>query len=389
MRLVALFSIFPILALEACKGCASATDTGKPEGTDDPVLEDTSDHGAWLSMRATQDGKPAIAYYDRTNDALGFAIGTVSADKVTWASERVDSYPDDAGLNPGDAGKYAAMVVAGDGSIWVSYQDTNQGTAKYAHRTGTNVWEVGVADVGGGSSSDAGYWTSIALDASGNPLIAHYDQGKVSLRVARWNGSSFTGEVVYEGEDYIPADSADTADVAQPGAAGEYAKLLVAGGKEYIAFYDRGWGALRLATNSGSGWSVEIVDNNGNTGQWPDLVMNGDKLAIAYHDVLTEDLRLAVGTPGNFDLETVDAGDHVGADTNIWLDGNGYGIAYFDGANNDMKVATGSPGSWKIGTVGTTGAAVGFHNESVELGGTRYVASYDYTNRNVWFEALE
>ena len=52
-----------------------------PEGSE----EEVGDVGSWLSMAPTADGKPAIAYYDRTYDALGFAVGTISS----GAAERV------------------------------------------------------------------------------------------------------------------------------------------------------------------------------------------------------------------------------------------------------------------------------------------------------------
>lgn len=377
-----------LVATFALSGCKDTEETkNDPVGQDDPVPEDPHDIGAWLSMGAMPDGKPAVAFYDRTSDALGFAIGTVKDGAVTWATEEVDSYPDSNGLNPGDAGKYASMAIASDGVVWIAYQDTSNGVLKYAKRDASGAWTTGNADAGGGPGSDAGYWASMRIDASGNPVVAHYDNNKSTLRVARWNGASFSAEVVYEGTDYTPTD---TAGEYAEGNAGEYAKLYVADdGTEYIAFYDRAWGALRLASGNASGYSVELVDDSADVGQWPDLLVDGATVTVAYHDVTNQDLKLATGRAGGpWTTEIVDDGAYVGADTVLYANGSDPAILYFDGANNDLKRASKSGGTWSRETMGGDGAAVGYHNESVIAGGTRYAACYDYTNRTIWFSAL-
>lgn len=394
MRVSALlFAAFAPLLLQGCKGCTKEppVEDEDPVGVDEPA--DPHDIGAWLSMRAMPDGRPAVSFYDRTADALGFAIGTLDdAGAVTWAIEEVDSYPDANGLNPGDAGRYTSMAVGSDGVVWVVYQDSSNGTLKYARRDAGGAWTLGNADTGGGPSFDSGYWASVALDSSGNPVAAHYDAAKGTLRVARWNGTAFTATVAYEGTDYVPTD---TGSETVGGNAGEYGKIAIAAdGTEYIAFYDRAWGALRLASGNPGGYSVELVDHSSlgsaaDVGQWPDLLVDGANLSIAYHDVTNQDLKLARGRAGGpWDIETLDTGDHVGADSAIYAGGSDPAVLYFDGANNDMKLARKSGGSWALETVGATGAAVGYHNETIELGGTRYVASYDYTNRGIWFSAL-
>ncbi len=373
------------LALQACDGCSDQKLTAIDKGPDEDTF--TDDFGSWLSMRTLSNGTPVIAYYNRTYDALGLATGKVANDgTASWTHERVDSFPDKNGLNPGDAGKYASMQIASGDQIWIAYQDTSNGSLKYAHR-GDGTWDIGTADTGSGGNPDAGYWASLALDPSGNPVIAHHDEGKGNLRVARWNGSAFAGAVVAEGEDFVPSDGTATklADV------GEYAKLLIgADGTEYIAYYDRAFGALRLATGGSSGFSSELVagaDGIADVGQWPDLYLDGSTLNIAYQDVTNQDLKLASGTPGSFALETVDSADFVGADSAIFKDAS-LGIAYFDGVANDMKVAHKNGDAWESTAVVSDGA-LGYHNESVKIGENRYAACYDYTKRTVWFSALK
>lgn len=383
MRALAPLFLLPLsLVLEV--GCHK--DKPSEEGDKTPTVtepeEAPHDIGAWLSMKATPDGKPAVAFYDRTEDALGYAVGTVSGTEVSWAREKVDSYRDEEGLNPGDAGKYASMAIAADGTVWIAYQDTSNGSLKYARRDpASGTWTTAVADIGGGRSSDAGYWASIALAPGDAPVIAHYDKGEGTLRVARWNGTAFAGAVAYEGED-----STDTAGTVEANT-GEYAKLLITpDGSEYLAFYDRASGSLRLATGSGGSWSVETVDNAGDVGAWPDLVLDGSTLHIAYQDLGNQDLKLASGTPGSFSVQTLDTGDYVGADAAIYVDGGQVGAFYFDGVANDLKRGTLS-GSWSAAKLAGDDGALGYHNETVSIGGHRYVACYDYTHRTIWFSS--
>lgn len=388
MRAVApvLLLAFAPLAMPGCKQEPDKnTDNGGTEPTSD-TEEVAHDIGAWLSMKALPDGTIGLAYYDRTVDALGFAVGTLVEGGIDWAREEVDSFPADNGLNPGDAGKYASLAVAADGTAWIGYQDTSNGTLKFAKRdAATKAWTVGIADIGGGGRSDAGYWASVALAPGDAPVIAHYDQGEGELRVARWNGTAFVGAIAAEGEDYVPTDTAETQADAN---VGEYAKLLIgADGKEYLAFYDRAFGALKLASGTAGAYTVETVDDSANVGTWPDLALEGEMLHIAYQDVTNQDLKLASGTPGAFSVQTIDSGDYRGADAAIFVDNGAVGAFYFDGVNNDLLKGTLSGGSWSGGKAGGDGAAIGYHNETVSVGGTRYVASYDYTNRTIWFAA--
>lgn len=369
--------------LQGCKGCGDETEV-KPKEVIDPRL--ANDIGSWLSMRVNGDGKPAIAYYDRTADALGYAVGTISADgAVSWKTEEADSYPDENGLNPGDAGRYASLAFAKDGTPWIVYQDTTNGTLKYA-RKGDGAWDSGLADKGTGSRSDAGYWSSLAIDKDGNPVAVHYDKGGQNLRIARWDGSKFNGAVVDEGEDFV---SADTAADTIPANVGEYADIAVGDdGKEYIAYYDRAWGALRLAVGNGTSFSISTIDDVGDVGQWPDIVVSDGTIYVAYQDVGAQNLKFASGKEGAFTTEVVDTSSFTGADTSLWVEGSSVGILYFDGVNNDQKRAKKDGAAWKIETTVGVDGALGYHNESVEVDGVWYGACYNYTTRTISFAAL-
>ena len=88
------------------------------------------------------------------------------------------------------------------------------------------------------------------------------------------------------------------------------------------------------------------------------------------------------------DLETIDADDYVGSDTELFTVDGDIGILYFDGRYNNMKAATHDANGWATETLGGDDGAVGFFNETIESNGTRYVASYDYTHKHLFWKAL-
>ena len=387
--------------LPSCDCSKTNEDTGEP--TQPTLCEDpdpTWDRGEWLSMAAMPDGNPVMAFYNRTKGGLEVAIGEMLGEQTRWCYEQVDGFADSSGMDTGDRGKYATVAVdpSGSGTVWVAYQDATNRNLRYAKRTTTlklggapgtelleTTWETGMADTGGGATPDAGSYASLAIDANGNPVVAHYDKGKGELRVAHWNGTGFTGESVDAGSD-ATADDGSTI----PADVGAFSHLYVdSSGTEYIAYYDAAWGRLLLAVGSTGAYTTYTVDDSGDVGQWPSIWLDGDTIHISYHDVGNQDLKHAYGKAGSFKVETVDDGEYAGADSEIFAFGSYPGILYFSGQDNDMKLATYDGSSWKTTTVAGDGAALGFHIEVTEIGGKHYAACYDYTNRNIWFSTID
>ena len=343
------------------------------------VLE--ADHGQWLSMDVSPDGQLAVTYYDRSMDAIGFAAGEPREDgAVFWNYEEVDGYPDDQGLNTGDRGKFTSMKIADDGRVWASYYDATNKSLRAAFRD-RGVWTSEVADTGSGLSPDAGLWTSLDLDADGNPVVAHYDAKKGALRVARRDSAgSWTAAEVFVGE---PVGET-------PAGGGQMGQLVIADGVEHIVFYDAGNGSLNLLEGTPGSYTHTLVADDGDSGQWPSIAFDGTTTWIAYHRADTQDLMLATRSgSGAFTTQILDDGEYRGADTEVFVPSAGHpAVLYFDGHENDLWLATSDGATWSRQKVAGDDIAVGYHNEVAYTRGHWWAGCYDYTNRRIFVTPL-
>jgi hypothetical protein len=343
-----------------------------------------SSFGEWLSFDRSPDGsRLTMSYYDRDRQALGYAVGVPTEDgTVAWAHEKVAGYPDDAGADPGDLGKYSSQKTAPDGTVWVAYRNATTGALMASHRTGPNEWgEPQVVD--GGTLPGVGFWASLALDADGNPVIAHCDDANAAVRLSRWDGSAWTTAQVYKG---LPVDQTDAYGVVTTIPAGvAYTDLVIDGDQELVAFTDTATGQLHLAKGAAGALEDQVVDAGG---AWPSIHVEGQDLWIAYQDTAHEGLKFASGTGASWDIQTVELGPLRGADTALFVKDGQPAIVYQDGMENDVWLATRAGGTWTTAKVGGDGAATGFHNEVVQVAGQWFVGSYDFTSDSLFVKTL-
>ena len=77
-RLLRLAARGAVVLLAGCNSCSSEYTI--PDGFEPTSAPTPEDHGVWLSMDVTPDGQRlAVAFYDRTKGALGFATGDIDA----------------------------------------------------------------------------------------------------------------------------------------------------------------------------------------------------------------------------------------------------------------------------------------------------------------------
>jgi len=349
----------------------------------------TDDYGKWLSMDKAPDGSPVIAYYDVTLGALGFATGTIKSDgTVAWRHEQVDGFPDSTGLDTGDAGEFASLKSSPDGTEWIAYYGGGA-SLRVAHRVeGAWTWEM--ADAGTGVSPNVGQWASLALDAENNPVVAEYDAAAHDLRIARLNDGTWDAETVWSGQDWNGLDP-DGNPISRPADVGQFAKLAIVDGTEYVAYWDGAQQNLHLLEGFPGAYTDSVVYDvpGGNVGECPSIQVEGDTVRIAFEDRGNGDLMLATREgSAAWAVETLDSDDYVGSDAEIFMKDGEPAVLYFDGRYNDMKMASHDENGWSTEKLGGDDGAVGFFNEAVDVRGRYYVASYDYTHHHLFFRGL-
>jgi len=259
--------------------------------------------------------------------AAGVAGQPPEAHAYTWSTVTVDS---------GTVGDpYTSMALGTNGDPMISYAagnavlkfamcDLSASTNGNCDQTGdwTKVW------VGGNT-----FYTSIAVDANGDPVISSYDWVNDQLNFAICDLSASTN-----------------GNCDQPG-----------------------------------DWTTVTVDAEGDVGWWTSIAVdaNGDPV-ISYRDGTNRDLKFAIcdlsastngncDQPGDWSKVTVDAAGYVGYHSSMAVDANGDPmISYYDGTNGDLKFAIcdlsastngncDQPGDWTKVTVDAAG----------NVGGTR------------------
>ncbi len=141
-------------------------------------------------------------------------------------------------------------------------------------------------DTGG----DVGQYTSIALNASGNPVISYYDVSNGDLKLLICDDPTCSSNTQYVVDDGAGAD------------VGLFSSLVLdASGNPIISYHNETTGALELVvcddpTCTGGGETFTVVDNTAlDTGEYTAIALdsNGNPV-ISYVDATNNDPRLAI-----------------------------------------------------------------------------------------------
>ncbi len=253
---------------------------------DDPVGENV---GLYTSLAFDTGGRPAISYYDSTNDNLKFAHDLNGDRDFADAGEIiiVDS--------KGNVGECTSLAFDASGNPAISYYKRTGSSLKFAHDTNgdgdfADAGEIITVD----SARNVGLFTSLAFDPSGNPAISYYNQTNRDLKFAHdTNGDG----------DF--ADAGEIITVDSIGRVGLSASLAFdPSGNPAISYYKENGGDLKFANDiNGDGDFSDpgekiTVDSVENVGVSTSLAFApfGDESndpTIAYYDLTNDDLKLA------------------------------------------------------------------------------------------------
>lgn len=229
---------------------------------------------------------------------------------------------------------YTSVAVSG-ANVWVAYYDSKG-----------NPVEMSISTNGGlNFPTKVNITTTIlnylSLGVSGTNLyLSGYDTTAKSLTVFRSDNSGATW------------DDGTTVDSELGGDIGKYASLgMMQNGYPVISYRDAVNKRLKLAYFDGSSWTKRIVDGSGNMGEYSSLkVDSAGGIHISYFNGNAADLMYAYASTagGVFSLETVVSDGLSGYNTALALDAaDKPHIVMYDYSANGMVYARKTGASWE------------------------------------------
>ena len=348
---------------------------GVPEATPkfDPatyrggIVDAGTDVGWWTSVALTN-GKANIAYYDRDNAALKFAVEESKGKFRTMTVEDDDTI---------EIGAYASLIVDASGVPAIAYLATKVAGADGALKTelrlaratraapGESDWTISVIVNSDASCAGAcGSGRACVVAATAAPLQA------CAATTSDCAAACATGQACVA--TMCREVFAEPATVDMPTGSGLFVTLLgLSDGRLAAVYYDRNRTALVVASETASGssqFTETVLDESGDRGMWASAVADGTTIHIAYQDALIDAVYYTSWNGTVTPPQLVDDGARnndrahpVGASATIVLRGGLPTIVYQDGMNADLMLAQRSGMTWSASPLAPGSPLDGFH----------------------------
>ncbi|PKG33493.1 IPT/TIG domain-containing protein [Methanoregula sp.] len=267
-------------------------------------------------------------------------------------------------------------------------------------------WSTQTVDSGG----KVGQYSSVALDASGNPAISYYDQTYGDLKYASWEGTAWVITTVDAskrssgGWSYWGWGNSWDHDAAYQKwyhgteKVGEHSSLAFdSSGRPRISYYDESKGDLKYAAWDGSQWIITTVDGNNyrkgtqrgcnwdgdqgkyqtrsvNVGEYSSLAFDSsDNPRISYYDKTNGDLKYASWDGTKWVITTVDASKKENPQkSSFW----GWGW----GNDHDSDYSRYYHGTGKVGE---------YSSLALDSSGNPRISYYDETNKDLKYASWD
>ncbi len=364
------------VALFGCPGPAEVADAGRDSGVTDSGTLDSGipvpdggyvctvevidgDAGAkivpYISLALDPSGVPHAAFYDFAQRTLKYA----SRGDGGWTSQSLNGQ--------GDGGSLVTLRLASNGKAHISYYNSTATAVMYATDT-TGSWVIEQAAAG--STANA-----LALDSSGVPRIAYTTASLGGMKFLRLGTRS---SLTWSGVDI----GGTSADAGSGGAPDQPSFAIDTLGKNHVAWFDTGVGALKYSTDVSGSWVTQVIDSP-MVGSGNAIALDpSGKVHITYYDSTNSKLKYATNATGVWVVTPIDAAGQLAiGDTALAVDTAGkLHITYYQGTVRDLAYVTNRTGTWVATPLVVSGNDVG-NTSSVAVDSTRNVLHVGFSDR--------
>ena len=247
--------------------------------TNSITTPDTTFSG-YVSVAMDSAGRPVVSYFDATNGDLRI----LHCGDTNCSSGNTFNSPDTAG----SVGLYTSIALDASGYPVVSYQDGSPNfDLKVLHCNDVNCAAGGdsITTPDTGAGANVAEWTSIELDASGFPVVSYQDETGQDLKILHCDDVNCA----------VGGDSITTPDTSF---GGDYSSLeLDSSGYPVISYQDSGFGRLDVLhctnANCSGGQTPVEVDASTLVGEYTSLALDASgKPVVSYYDTNLGNLKV-------------------------------------------------------------------------------------------------
>jgi len=243
------------------------------------TVASTGNVGQYNSLKLDSSGYPVISYYDATNKTLNLAycIGNVDCTSGLIVGRTLD--------NAADVGRYSSLALNSSGYPVVAYYDADNGDLKLVVCSDSTCVAKAVVTVD--STGTVGVYPSLVLNGSDYPIISYFDSTNNHLKLVACGNTTCTSGNTFKTVDSSPNN-------------GTYSSIaLNASGNPVISYREYTIGSLKLAICGNSTCTannvIKVMDG-ASSPQFVSMALNasGDPY-VGYYDYSSGDLKLAYG----------------------------------------------------------------------------------------------
>lgn len=295
-----------------------------------------------------------------TLTCLALTLGATGASALAqnWEIMVVDSQ--------GDVGWWTSLAVDGSGNPHISYSDETNNDLKYAYEDMTG-WHIQTVD----SEGNVGWYSSLALDDTGYPHVSYFDGTNSALKYGYEDAAGWHLYTV-DSDGYVGRHTSLALDNSG------YPHISYCLTDPTMDYYP-----VKYAHEDAAGWHVQVVDPDGHLGYFTSLALDDVGYPhISYYNEWPDGLKYAYHDAEGWHLQSVESEGNVGRYTSLALDNSGYPhISYLDDTSGDLKYAYrhGHSG-WSLQTLDSQGNVGSYTSLALDNSDYSRISYFDDTN---------